>query len=123
MARVSLRLGFARDQRLGPGKVRLLELIGETGSISAAGRAMNMSYRRAWNLIAELNAMFADQVVDAQPGGRNGGGAHLTDVGADIVRRYRAIEINAARASRVHIVALEKLTVTPASSRRAPRTR
>ena len=123
MARVSLRLRFASDQRLGPGKVRLLELIAETGSISAAGRAMNMSYRRAWNLVAELNAMFADQVVDAQPGGRNGGGARLTELGADIVRRYRAIETNVARASRAHIVAFEKLTIMPDTSRRAPRTR
>src|ERR1700677_2637379 len=60
MARISLRLGFAGDHALGPGKIRLLELIGETGSISAAGRAMKMSYRRAWMLVDELNHMFRE---------------------------------------------------------------
>jgi len=110
MARVSLRLGFASDGALGPGKVRLLELIDETGSISAAGREMNMSYRRAWNLINELNALFADPVVEARPGGVNGGGASLTRAGADVVRRYRAIETNLTASSRRHIAALEKMT-------------
>jgi molybdate transport system regulatory protein len=110
MARVSLRLGFPGDHALGPGKVRLLELISETGSISAAGREMNMSYRRAWNLINELNTMFAEPVVDARPGGANGGGASLTAAGADVVRRYRAIESNVASSSRAHLAALEKMT-------------
>jgi molybdate transport system regulatory protein len=110
MARVSLRLGFAADVALGPGKVRLMELIDETGSISAAGREMNMSYRRAWNLINELNGMFAEPVVEARPGGVNGGGASLTRAGADVVRRYRAIETNLTAASRRHIAALEKMT-------------
>jgi molybdate transport system regulatory protein len=111
MTRVSLRLGFASDGRLGPGKVRLLELIGETGSISAAGREMNMSYRRAWNLVNELNETFAEPVVDARPGGANGGGASLTAAGADIVRRYRAIESSVATTSRAHIAALERMTI------------
>jgi len=111
MARVSLRLGFGTDQQLGPGKVRLLELIGETGSISAAGREMKMSYRRAWNLVSELNGMFSETVVDARPGGPNGGGASLTDAGADIVRRYRAIESGVTKTSRAHIAALERMTV------------
>ena len=92
MARVSLRLGFPDDQALGPGKVRLLELIGETGSISAAGRAMKMSYRRAWTLVDELNRMFRDPLVEARPGGAHGGGARLTDAGNDVARRYREIE-------------------------------
>ena len=109
MARVSLRLGFTGEQALGPGKVRLLELIGETGSISAAGRAMKMSYRRAWMLVDELNRMFRDPLVEARPGGANGGGARLTEAGTDVARRYRAIESNVEASSSAHIAALEEM--------------
>jgi molybdate transport system regulatory protein len=109
MARISLRLGFAGDHALGPGKVRLLELIGETGSISAAGRAMKMSYRRAWMLVDELNHMFSAVLVEARPGGARGGGAHLTPIGTDVVRRYRAIESNIETDPDANIAALEQL--------------
>jgi molybdate transport system regulatory protein len=123
MARVSLRLGFATDQALGPGKIRLLELIRETGSISAAGREMRMSYRRAWNLVNELNEMFCEPVVAARPGGANGGGATLTSAGDDVVRRYRSIESNVETSSRAHIAALEKMTVRAVKPSRAPRSK
>ena len=109
MARVSLRLGFSGEQRLGPGKIRLLELIGETGSISAAGRAMEMSYRRAWMLVDELNRMFREPLVEARPGGAHGGGASLTEAGSEVVRRYRAIESNVETNSSAQISALEKM--------------
>lgn len=109
MARVSLRLGFADEQAIGPGKIRLLELIGETGSISAAGRAMKMSYRRAWMLVDELNRMFRDPLVEARPGGAHGGGASLTKAGSDVVVRYREIESNVQSDSGAHIAALEKM--------------
>jgi molybdate transport system regulatory protein len=111
MARVSLRLAFAGDRALGPGKIRLLELIGSTGSISAAGREMKMSYRRAWTLVNELNEMFAEPVVEAHPGGSHGGGASLTVAGREVVRRYRAIESNVTTTSRAHIAALERRLV------------
>jgi len=109
MARISLRLGFAGDHALGPGKIRLLELIGETGSISAAGRAMKMSYRRAWMLVDELNHMFREVLVEARPGGARGGGAHLTPTGTDVVRRYRAIESTIETDPDANIAALEQL--------------
>jgi molybdate transport system regulatory protein len=109
MARISLRLGFSGDQALGPGKIRLLELIAETGSISAAGRAMAMSYRRAWMLVDELNHMFSEPLVEARPGGTNGGGTSLTVAGEDIVRRYRAIESSVTLDSRADIAALESM--------------
>jgi molybdate transport system regulatory protein len=118
MARVSLRLGFTGEQALGPGKIRLLELIGETGSISAAGRAMKMSYRRAWMLVDELNRMFRDPLVAARPGGANGGGASLTEAGTDVVQRYRAIESDVETNSGAHISALEKMVV---GAKRKPR--
>jgi molybdate transport system regulatory protein len=113
MARVSLRLGFSGEQALGPGKVRLLELIAETGSISAAGRAMEMSYRRAWMLVDELNRMFREPLVEARPGGTNGGGASLTEAGDDVVRRYRAIESTVTANANAHIAALEKMLAGP----------
>ena len=118
MARVSLRLGFPGEQALGPGKVRLLELIGETGSISAGGRAMKMSYRRAWMLVDELNHMFREPLVEARPGGTNGGGASLTETGSDVVRRYRAIESDVEVNSNAHIEAREKM-ISGAPKRKA----
>jgi molybdate transport system regulatory protein len=97
-ARLSIRIDLPGGHRVGPGKIRLLELIDETGSISAAGRAMAMSYRRAWLLVESLNTGFREPVVDAQPGGRHGGGARLTPFGRDLVRHYRTLERDAARA-------------------------
>ena len=94
--RLTLRLDVGGRATLGPGKVRLLELIGETGSISAAGRAMGMSYRRAWALVENLNATFAGPVVAARPGGAGGGGADLLPLGTEIVQLYRALEQHAA---------------------------
>lgn len=120
MARVSLRLGFAGERALGPGKVRLLELIGETGSISAGGRAMKMSYRRAWMLVDELNHMFREPLVEARPGGTNGGGATLTEIGSDVVRRYRAIESGVEANSSAHIEAIEKMISGAAMRKETP---
>jgi molybdate transport system regulatory protein len=79
---------------LGHGKIRLLERLAETGSISAAGRAMGMSYRRAWLLIDALNDQFTAPLVATRPGG--GGGAHLTETGQAVVRCYRTAEQDAA---------------------------
>ena len=114
-AQLSLRVDFNATTRLGPGKVRLLELVGETGSISAAGRAMGMSYRRAWLLIDTLNQYFRQPVVEAQHGGRRGGGATLTALSARVVRSYRDMEMVAERALRAHLrrLAAER----PAASR------
>jgi molybdate transport system regulatory protein len=112
MLGVSLKLQLSDDRALGPGKVRLLELIGETGSISAAGRAMGMSYRRAWLLVDELNHMFREPVVVSRLGGASGGGATLTEFGADVVRRYRAIEARIFTASREHLEAFDKAAPT-----------
>jgi len=86
--RVVLRPGAA----LGPGKIALLEAIAETGSIRAAGSRFKMSYRRAWGLVAELNAMFKTPLVVAETGGRGGGGATLTPLGRAVVERFRRME-------------------------------
>ncbi|MBB3563567.1 molybdate transport system regulatory protein [Rhizobium sp. BK512] len=87
-----LRITFPDDDRLGRGKMELLEHIRETGSISAAGRAMDMSYRRAWLLVAEMNRMFKAQVVESQRGGQKGGGAALTPFGDQLLARFRNME-------------------------------
>ena len=73
--RLTIRIDFDGERRLGPGKIALLEAIGETGSISAAGRRHAMSYRRAWLLVEELNHTFKQPLVVAHPGGPGGGGA------------------------------------------------
>jgi molybdate transport system regulatory protein len=87
-----LRISFPDEDRLGHGKMELLEHIRETGSISAAGRAMDMSYRRAWMLVSEMNRMFKVQVVESQRGGQKGGGAALTPFGEELLQRFRRME-------------------------------
>lgn len=90
--KASLRIEFGPEQRIGPGKVRLLELVADTGSISAAAREMEMSYRRAWLLIDEMNHMFKEPVIAAVTGGAHGGGARLTETGENLIAAYRAVE-------------------------------
>ncbi len=107
MASMSIRIDLDQDRRLGPGKVLLLERIAEHGSIAAAGRSMTMSYRRAWELVAALNQSFAEPLVAAQMGGRQGGGASLTPLGEKLVAHYRAIEREAAVAVEPHLRALQ----------------
>jgi molybdate transport system regulatory protein len=94
--RPRLRILFGGTTAIGPGKADLLEAIGETGSISAAGRSMRMSYRRAWVLVDEMNAAFIRPLVASKAGGSRGGGAALTRFGHDVLKRYRAMEGAAA---------------------------
>jgi molybdate transport system regulatory protein len=93
--RLTVRIDFGADGALGPGKVRLLEAIHKTGSISQAGRSLGMSYRRAWLLVDDLNQCFREPVVTTQPGGVRGGGAALTRFGRELIKRYRSIETKA----------------------------
>ena len=92
----------------GAGKVALLESIDETGSISAAGRAHQMSYRRAWLLVDELNQLFATPLVAAHHGGAKGGGAALTDQGRRIVALYRDAEAKMRAAAQGELDAIER---------------
>ena len=107
MAKLTLRVEFDPDGAVGPGKIELLELVDSLGSIAAAGRAMGMSYRRAWELIDSINQCFREPVVDKQPGGPAGGGAKLTSFGRQVVKHYRAIERKAKRAAAKHLTALQ----------------
>jgi molybdate transport system regulatory protein len=122
VARLTLRIDLSSGS-IGPGKIRLLELVGESGSISAAGRAMKMSYRRAWMLIDGVNRCFREPVVETQLGGIHGGGAVLTEFGHDLVARYRTIERAAAKAGAPELAALgaaQSRERTPSVGRRRP---
>ena len=93
MVRAFLRVYFRPDARLGPGKIRLLELVAETSSIAdAARKSNNMSYRRAWMLIRSLNTMFSEPVLETKHGGKGGGGATLTAFGVELIQRFRSFE-------------------------------
>jgi molybdate transport system regulatory protein len=108
--RLSIRVDLATGARIGPGKVAVLEEIARSGSISAAGRALHISYRRTWELVEDLNAALGAPVVQTAAGGSGGGGASLTDLGRAVITRYRAIEEDCKAAARKHMTALQRLT-------------
>lgn len=103
---LSVRIDIDAGGRIGPGKIELLETIHRSGSISAAGRAMEMSYKRAWDLVDEINRVCRRAAVERQAGGKNGGGAVLTPFGLSLVARYRRIERTATTAARKELQAL-----------------
>jgi molybdate transport system regulatory protein len=125
--KLTLRVDLGNGRALGPGKIRLLEAIEKTGSISQAGRKLGMSYRRAWLLVDDMNGCFDDPVIEAQPGGAHGGGATLTSFGQTLIERYRAIEADALIATRKHLRDIEaalkaaKATHPPTSLKRPVR--
>ena len=87
-----IRLDFSGTCSIGPGKIGLLEGIERTGSLSAAARALGMSYRRAWLLLHATNEGFQDAVVELSVGGKDGGGTRLTQFGKQLIADYRAFE-------------------------------
>ena len=89
---LSIRLDLTSGDRIGPGKIALLEAIQATGSISAAARRLGMSYRRAWLLVEDINRSLMKPAVISEVGGSRGGGAAVTETGAVVIRLYRAIE-------------------------------
>ncbi len=99
---------------IGPGKIALLEAIARTGSISGAGRSLDMSYRRAWFLIETMNAVFRHPVVATSVGGKDGGGAALTPFGEEVVARFRALEASAADATADALAWFDDATVDEA---------
>ncbi len=111
--RISIRLDLACGARIGPGKVALLEAIARTGSISAAGRALRMSYRRAWELVEDLNRHLGTPVVATAAGGPGGGGAQLTPAGTAIVAEYRALEAEAQATAAARLAALARARSLP----------
>jgi molybdate transport system regulatory protein len=108
MAHIKVTLVLNSGSRIGPGKAALLESIQSTGSISAAARAMGMDYKRAWQLIDSLNQAFKSPVVERTTGGAGGGGAVLTELGADLVARYRRLEAEAGKFAAEDLKVLER---------------
>ena len=106
-----LRLIRPDGLRLGPGKVRLLALILQMGSITKAGQARGMSSKRAWGLVEEMNAMFRHPVVVTSRGGAGGGGATLTETGQSVLVHFQNLESVLATAGAKDIAALQALMV------------
>ncbi len=131
LRRLRLRLYFGDDFMFGPGKADLLAAIATEGSISAAGRKMSMSYKRAWMLVEAMNAACRTPLVDATRGGPQGGGARLTEAGAQALAHFRALERVVTEAGAAEIAGLGALLIeapdTPPSGApahsRAPTTR
>lgn len=111
--RPKIRLLIGAVVAMGPGKADLLETIGRSGSISAAGREMGMSYRRAWLLVESINSSFSEPLVTTATGGKRGGGAVLTPFGEEVLRRYRAMEASAERAVSSELARFAKLLRRP----------
>jgi molybdate transport system regulatory protein len=116
--RLSLRIDFDNGERLGPGKIALLEAIQETGSISGAGRSFGMAYSRAWQLVDTMNHMFEEPVIDAQGGGRHGGGALLTPFGLRLVTLYRSAEAKVGKSAAKELQALEAALAKPGKAKK-----
>jgi molybdate transport system regulatory protein len=104
-----LRVLLGNGRMFGPGKAELLDGIARLGSIAAAGRAMKMSYKRAWQLVDDLNRFFSSPLVVAIKGGGKGGGAQLTENGRRVLDLYRAVEVKSRRAASKEIESLRRL--------------
>ncbi len=115
--RLTLRIELGPGRQIGPGKIRLLEAIRDSGSISRGGQALGMSYRRAWLLVDDINRCFREPAVLAQAGGARGGGAAVTPFGLELIRHYRDIEAEAHAAT---LSRLEHLQAALRTLRAAP---
>ena len=94
---------------LGPGRMDLLELIEETGSLKAAAKRMDVSYMRAWNLVKATNRSAREPLVEVARGGKTGGGAKLTAAGRKVYRLYRGMEKQVHRATHSNWIEMRKL--------------
>lgn len=109
---IDLRVALDADTRIGPGKADLLEAVRETGSISAAGLRLGMSYKRAWYLIDTLNVAFREPLVLKAKGGRSGGGAHLSACGDAVLDGYRRMQAAATAATATEMADLIAMLAT-----------
>ena len=99
-AELWIKLSLPGVGQIGPGKIRLLQLIDEHESIAAAARAMGMSYRRAWLLVEEMNSLFEEPVVAKWQGGKSKGGASLSEFGRALIDDYATLVRNANAGNR-----------------------
>lgn len=119
MTHLIVRIDIGEAGRIGPGKVRLLEKIAEHGSISAAGRAMGLPYRHAWELVEQLNSAFREPLVARQTGGRHGGGASLTPLGEALLAEMVGVRLDAERAVARRLQAIDLALRKPAPAEAA----
>ena len=110
---LTLRILSAEHPAMGPGKAQLIELIAKSGSISAAARELGMSYRRAWVLVAAINASFKKPVVLTATGGKKGGGTQVTPYGLTLVARFREMEVKASQSIQAHLHRFNAQLKTP----------
>ena len=90
--KVKVRIDFDDAHSVGPGKIALLERMRDCGSLSQAARELDMSYRRAWQLLDSLNTSFNEPVIVTSIGGKGGGGSEITKFGLTLIDSYRALE-------------------------------
>lgn len=107
-ASIRIRLAVGENIAIGKGKADLLEAIGRLGSISAAARELDMSYRKAWLLVDEMNQCFRGPVVVSAKGGARGGGAEVTDLGREALARFREIQAKASAAIQADVRAFRR---------------
>lgn len=116
--RVDLERGW-----LGHGKVELLEHIARTGSLAAAARAMDMSYKRAWELLAATNELFTEPVTFSLPGRNVQGSTQLTPFGKRVITLYRTVERRAHRSTAAAMQELGSASRSLRSPARRPASR
>ncbi|MFM9972164.1 MAG: winged helix-turn-helix domain-containing protein [Burkholderiales bacterium] len=117
---LTLRVLGRGEPAMGPGRAALIEYIDRLGSISAAAREMEMSYRRAWQLVEAINASFSQPLVITSTGGKRGGGAQVTALGREVATRFRRMEAGASASIRVELAeftALLRPAARPARKR------
>jgi molybdate transport system regulatory protein len=107
--KIQARLMLDDEIAFGPGKADLLDAIQATGSISAAGKQLGMSYRRAWMLVDSMNRCFQQPLVQTATGGTQGGGTQLTETGLDVLKRYRVLQNEINQLSAQHFPELKPL--------------
>ena len=105
---MGLRIHLGDQIAIGPGKAQLLDSIRRTGSISAAGREMGVSYKHAWLLVDSMNVCFRGPLVEAVKGGKRGGGASLTSLGIEVLECYRSMQALAAEAIRPEVAKFKR---------------
>lgn len=122
--RITLRVDFDDNAAIGPGKIALLEKMLESGSLSQAARELDMSYRRAWQLLDTMNRIFRTPLVKTSIGGAGGGGAVLTELGQSVITAYRSFEeeTNARAASHFRSVARQVVAGAPVARRSLSKT-
>jgi len=103
-----LRIVLGPDIAIGPGKAAILEEVRATGSISAAGRSMGMGYKKAWYMVDTMNKCFSQPLVVTVKGGKRGGGAQLTELGEEVLSRYRKMEALSSKAIGRELSALKR---------------